>query len=128
MLENSFSPKVYRYEISGVYILLDNEDHIFIYRRIDKWYHKLLRRYYFSTAPNANLYRFKKQSILKVYRGTEFEYLINHFTRIAKVTSLEDKHMYQFSICRFLSGSMSNAQYYRITLGLDDFGSKVGSS
>ena len=101
------------------FLILDGNEHILIYRRMDKWYHSIITKYYFSTTPTDRIYALKKRNIRKVYQNTEFYDLITHFTMIAKVTAIEDKRSHQFSICRFLNNSTLNAQWYRITLGVE---------
>ena len=111
------------------YIVLDRNDHICIYKRPSKWYSFLWKQqYYFSTSPTSELSPFTKVNVKRVYKGTEFEYLINEFTRIAKITAMEDKELNRFSICRLLDNYMSNALYYKIALGIEEINSKVGSS
>ena len=112
----------YRFDNNIRYILLDRTDHICIYRRPSRWYSYFWKQqYYFSTSPTSKLLPFTKVNVKRVYKGTEFEYLINEFTRIAKITAMEDKELNRFSICRLLDSYMSNALYYKIALDMKKY-------
>ena len=117
-----------RYDKQKLFILIDCNEYICIYKRQDRWYHKFYKDYYFSIAPSSKVYKFTRRNLKKVYEGTNFEFLITHYNRLNKTLILEDREPYQSPICRLMNNAVSDAQYYKIALGLEEVNSKVGSS
>ena len=117
-----------RYYNKKSFILIDCNEFIHIYKRQDRWYHRFYKQYYFSETSSSKLYKFTKRNLKKVYEGTNFEFLIIHYNRLNKTLILEDREPYQSPICRLMNNAVSDAQYYKIALGMEEVNSKVGSS
>ena len=117
-----------RYYNQKSFILIDCNEYIHIYKLQDRWYHRFYKQYYFSETSYSKLYKFTKCNLKKVYKGTNFEFLITHYNRLNKTLILEDREPYQSPICRLMNNAVSEAQYYKIALGIEEINSKVGSS
>ena len=121
MISSSNSSIRFRFIGNRVYKIVYEDHEVQFYRRMDKWYHRFYKRYYFSVASSSKLYRFTKHNLKKVYKGTNSEFLITHYNRLNKTLILKDRELYQSPICRLMNHVVLNAQYYKIVLYMKRF-------